>query len=81
MNIIEMKEVLLWVVLINYGILWIWFAAFWLSHDPLYRLHTRWFRLSVETFDAIHYGGMAVYKVGVLLLNLAPLLALILTTD
>ncbi|WP_257387208.1 DUF6868 family protein [Tahibacter caeni] len=27
-------------------------------------------------FDAIHYGGMAVYKIGILLFNLAPLLAL-----
>jgi hypothetical protein len=39
-------------------------------------MHTRWFKLSVETFDAIHYAGMATYKIGVLLFNLVPLLAL-----
>jgi hypothetical protein len=33
-------------------------------------------RLSTEWFDAIHYGGMAGYRVGMLLLNLAPSVAL-----
>jgi hypothetical protein len=45
----------------------------------MYRLHTRWFKLSVETFDAIHYAGMSVYKIGVILFNLAPLAALYLS--
>jgi hypothetical protein len=46
------------------------------AYDWLYRMHTRWFKLSVETFDAIHYAGMATYKLGIILLNLVPLLAL-----
>lgn len=61
---------------VNYVVLIGWFAIFVLAHDGLYRLHTRWFRLTVERFDALHYGGMAVYKIGILLLNLAPLIAL-----
>jgi len=32
--------------------------------------------VSVETFDAIHYAGMALYEIGIFLLNLAPLIAL-----
>jgi hypothetical protein len=73
------KELLLWSLGINYGILLIWFGVFFVAHDALYRLHARWFKLSVETFDAIHYAGMAIYKVGVLLLNLVPLIALWIT--
>ena len=46
------------------------------AHDWGYRLHSRWFKLSVETFDAINYGGLAAYKVGIFLLNLVPLVAL-----
>jgi hypothetical protein len=42
----------------------------------MFRLHGRWFRLSAEHFDTVHYGGMAVYKIGVLLFNLAPYAAL-----
>ena len=41
-------------------------------------MHGRWFKLSAETFDAIHYSGMAVYKIGILLFNLVPLVALFL---
>ncbi len=43
-------------------------------------MHTRWFRLSVETFDAIHYAGLAVYKIGIILLNLVPFIALCLVS-
>ena len=72
----EVKEVLLWCVGINYAVLLIWFGAFVYAHDWMYRLHTRWFKLSVETFDAIHYAGMSVYKIAVIVLNLVPLVAL-----
>ena len=71
---------MLWCFAINYAILFIWFGAFVLAHDRLYRLHTRWFKLSVETFDAMHYAGLSLYKMGVILLNLVPLIALYLST-
>ena len=61
---------------INYGILLIWFVVFVTARNGLRALHGRWFRLSDPAFDAIHYGGMAVYKIGILLFNLVPLLAL-----
>ncbi|HEY8034474.1 MAG TPA: hypothetical protein VIF37_02670 [Methylobacter sp.] len=70
------KVFLLYSLAVNYAILIIWFGVFGLAHDSLYRLHRRWFSLSVETFDAIHYAGMALYKIGILLLNIAPLAAL-----
>ena len=61
---------------INYAILLTWFVAFLAARNWLRALHGRWFRLSDPAFDAIHYGGMAVYKIGILLFNLVPLLAL-----
>ncbi|AJD49921.1 hypothetical protein S7S_17545 [Isoalcanivorax pacificus W11-5] len=76
MSIAEFRDVLLWSTLINYLLLMIWFAAVVLARDAMYRLHTRWFDLSGATFDALHYGGMTLYKLGILLLNLAPLIAL-----
>jgi len=76
----EIKEVLLWCVGINYVVMLIWFGVFVFAHDWIYRLHTRWFKLSVETFDALHYAGLSIYKIGVILLNLVPLIALYLST-
>jgi hypothetical protein len=50
--------------------------VFRFAHDWIHRFHGRWFRMSVEQFDAIHYTAMAVYKIGVLLFNLVPYVAL-----
>ncbi|HYG13749.1 MAG TPA: hypothetical protein VD885_06355 [Methylophilaceae bacterium] len=70
------SSALLWGAVLNYGVLLIWFLGFSLMHDPLYRLHRRWFALPIERFDAIHYTGMAGYKIAILLFFLVPWLAL-----
>ena len=67
---------LLWCIVLNYVVLRVWFFAFTLAHGWMFNLHRRWFYLSEERFDSIHYVGMAVYKVGILLLNLTPYVAL-----
>jgi hypothetical protein len=72
----EIKDFLLWCTCLNYALLLVWAGVFVFAHDWMYRLHGRWFKLSVETFDGIHYAGLAIYKIGILLLNLMPLLAL-----
>jgi hypothetical protein len=76
MSIETTRSFLLGCLGINYGILMLWFIAFTVAHDSIYRLHARWFRISVEQFDSVHYTGMAFYKIGILLLNLVPYLAL-----
>lgn len=76
MTINEIKEILLYCVAINYAILLIWFGVFFFAHDWLFRMHTRWFRMSAETFDMLNYAGMAAYKIGVVLFNLVPWIAL-----
>lgn len=76
MNAHNLSQFLLWCTALNYAVLTVWFLAFMLGHDAMYRLHGLWFKLSREQFDAIHYASMAVYKVGVLLLNLVPYVAL-----
>lgn len=77
MNLQMLKEFLLWSALINYAVLFIWFGVFVGAHDWLYRTQQRWFRLSVESFDALSYGGVAMYKIGIFLFNVAPLAALL----
>ncbi|HBN54494.1 MAG TPA: hypothetical protein DD456_10885 [Stenotrophomonas sp.] len=69
-------RVLLWSLAFNYAVLLTWFIVFICARGALRRLHGRWFALPQATFDAIHYGGMAAYKIGILLFNLAPLAAL-----
>ena len=49
---------------------------FLLTQGGMPRWHDRWVHLSVEQFDALHYAGMALYKIGILLFNLVPYIAL-----
>jgi hypothetical protein len=77
MGIDTLREFLGWCSIINFSILMWWFAFIALAHDWVYRLHTRWFSLSVERFDAIHYAGMAFYKLLWLVFNIVPYLALL----
>jgi hypothetical protein len=78
MSVETAKHFLLWSLAINYGVLLFWLLAFRLAHSWMFRLHGRWFQLSEERFDANHYGGMAAYKIGILLFNLTPDVALVL---
>ena len=76
MTIESARHFLLWCTVMDYGVLLVWFVVFVFAHDAMQRIHGRWFHLSREQFDALHYGGMAFYKVGILLFNLVPLAAL-----
>ena len=73
----DIQTMLLWCVVINYAILFVWFGVFIFAHDWMYDVHSRWFMLPVETFDAIHYAGMTIYKIGIMLLFLVPLITLL----
>ena len=72
----ETRDILLWCTGLNYAVLLVWFGVFVFAHEWMYRIHGRWFKFPVESFDAIHYAGLAVYKIGIILLNLVPLIAL-----
>jgi len=76
MSIELTRRFLLWCTVINYGILLVWFLVFVLARGWMRGLHGRWFRLSDEQFDALHYAGMSVYKIGILLFNLVPFVVL-----
>ena len=76
MTIEMVCSVLGWCTVINVGLLLWWCLMFWLAHDWVYQFHGKMFKISVETFDSIHYAGMAGFKIGIFLLNLVPYLAL-----
>jgi len=80
MSIEQIREVLLWCTVINFAILIYWWLVFMLAHDFVYRLHGRWFKMPVEEFDGTHYKAIAFYKLGIILLNLVPYIALTIVT-
>jgi len=76
MTIEMMRAVLGWCSVINMGLLLWWFFAIVVLHDWVYRIHTKWFKLSVESFDTIHYAGIAFFKIAVFVFNIVPYFAL-----
>lgn len=77
MSIEILRSVLGWCAVINYGVLLLWFLFFMFAHDWMHRFYSRWFRLPVEQFDIIHYAAMGIYKIGIILFNLVPYVALL----
>ena len=76
MTIWLMRGVLGWCSIINMGLLLWWFLLFTLAHDWVYRWHGKWFKLSVEKFDAIHYAGITFFKIAIFVFNIVPYFAL-----
>jgi hypothetical protein len=68
--------VLGWSAVINIGLLLWWSLWILFAHDFVYRIHSKWFKIPVEKFDAIHYAGMAFYKITIIVFNVVPYLAL-----
>ena len=79
MSMAVARTFLLWCTVINYGILLVWFLVFVFAHEWILRIHGRWFHLSHDQFDALHYAGMSIYKTGIMLFNLVPLIVLYIT--
>ena len=67
-----------WCTLINFAILLWWWGWLALGGDFVYRVHRELLQvqLSRPAFDTIHYAGMSLYKLLVLVFNLVPYLVL-----
>ena len=76
MTLEVVRSALAWCIVINMLLLLAWFLIFTRAHDWMYRFHNKWYDLSNAAFDTIHYSGMALFKIGILLFNLTPYLAL-----
>ena len=70
------RDALGWCTVINFGLLFWWFLFFTLAHDWTYRMHSRWFNLTADRFDTLHYAGITFLKIGIFFFNLVPYLSL-----
>ena len=76
MTVEVVRDALLWCFVINVGILLLWSLLFMMAHHWIYRLHSLWFKLSEESFNAIHYTGILFYKTIIFVFFLIPYIAL-----
>lgn len=80
MDIATVRELFMWMTVINLGI-FIWTAVFCLIlKNFIARLHGRMFGLSPETIKATLYGFLGVYKCLLIVFVFVPWLALLIVS-
>ena len=75
-NLHAVEGILIRCFLGGMALLIVWFAGFAAAGDWMYQTHTRWFQIPRQTFDAIHYAGMAFTKITIILFFLLPWIAI-----
>lgn len=76
MTLDKLHELLGLCALINIGVLFFWFLMLAFLKDFVYKVHTRWFEISKESFNTIHYAGLMFFKLIVFIFNIIPWIAL-----
>ena len=61
---------------INGGLLILWALLSLTAGDMLYRMQSRWFPASRQSFDMVFYGFLGFFKIMFLMFNLVPYIAL-----
>ena len=70
------RNIFAWCLVMNFGLLLLWLVMFIFAHDWIYKMHSKWYKITPDSFNAIHYGGLGIYKMIVIIFNLFPYLAM-----
>ena len=77
MDIDTVRAFFMWCTIINVALLTVSFVMCACAGDWVYRMHSRWFSISKESFDVIIYSILASFKTLIILFNLVPYVALV----
>lgn len=80
MTVELLRGTLAWSAVLNMGILLWWFLFLTLAHDWVYKWHSKFYKISIDRFDTIHYAGMTFYKICIFSFFIVPYLALRIVT-
>ena len=73
---LNIELILLFSFFLNTIFLIFWFSILALAQDWVFKIHSKWFKLNKETFLAIHYFLMGMYKIGIIAFFLVPYIAI-----
>ena len=77
MDVATLRSVLLWSTVINYSLLIVWASLAILFHDSMCGICSKLFRVSTAQVEKLNFYGISIYKVGIILFNLVPYIALL----
>ena len=76
MDLRHVRALLGWSFLLGAGLLLVWWAMVVLVGDWMFGVHGHWFGISRTAFAALHYGGMGLLKILIVVFFLIPYLSL-----
>lgn len=76
MDILLLSSFFKWCCIINFSCLLFSSLAISLIPDAIYRVHSKLFNLTRESFNTQMYQFLGIYKILILVFNFAPFLAL-----
>jgi hypothetical protein len=76
MDIQTLTAFFMWCTILNIALLLLSLLFCLCAGDWVYRIHSKWFSISRETFNVAIYSFLALYKIFIFVFNLIPYLAL-----
>ena len=77
MDIQTLTRFFMWCTILNGSLLVLWTSMCILAPDWVYRLQSKWFPISRETFNVVIYSFLGVFKIIFLVFNAVPYVALV----
>ena len=77
MDIDSIRAIFMWCTILNVALLSLSSLICVCAGDCVYRIHSKWFSISRETFNVAIYSFLGLYKVLVFVFNLIPYVALL----
>ncbi|MGB8225298.1 MAG: DUF6868 family protein [Sedimentisphaerales bacterium] len=77
MDITAVRAFFMWCTILNGALLLAAFAMWVFAGDFVYRMHSKWFKLSKEAFNILFYSFLGAMKIFVLVFNFVPWMALL----
>ena len=77
MDIDSITAFFMWCTILNVALLLLSSLLCLCAGDWVYRIHSKWFSISRETFNVVIYSFIALYKLLVIVFILIPYMALV----
>ncbi len=77
MDIQTLTRFFMWCTILNGSLLVLWTSMCILAPDWVYRLQSKWFPISRETFNVVIYSFLGLFKIIFLVFNAVPYVALV----
>jgi len=77
MDIESIRAFFMWCTILNVALLVLSSLICLCAGDWIYRIHSKWFSISRETFNVAIYSFLGLYKIFIFVFNLIPYIALL----